>query len=76
MLLYPHTMKKAQAELDAVVGRERIPTFHDKDNLPYIRAIVNEILRWRPAAPLCEVYLIYPSYVSTELACSRNQGYN
>ncbi|KAI0088573.1 cytochrome P450 [Irpex rosettiformis] len=52
MLNYPDVMRKAQAELDEVVGRERIPTFGDKDNLPYIRAIVRETLRWRPVSPI------------------------
>ena len=52
MLTWPDTMHKAQAELDEVVGRHRLPTFKDKEKLPYVRAMVNEVLRWRPAAPL------------------------
>ncbi|KAK8119960.1 uncharacterized protein PG998_004586 [Apiospora kogelbergensis] len=39
---------KAQADLDRVVGRGRLPTFEDRARLPYIDAIVNEVLRWRP----------------------------
>jgi len=42
----------AQAELDRVVGRDAMPTFNDRGRLPYIQAIVNEILRWRPPAPM------------------------
>jgi cytochrome P450 len=52
MLAYPETQSQAQAELDAVVGRSRLPTFADYSSLPYIRAMVKEVLRWRPAAPL------------------------
>lgn len=52
MLHFPEVMKKAQAELDAVVGPDRMPDFGDKQNLPYINAIVNEALRWRPVAIL------------------------
>ncbi|TDL16829.1 cytochrome P450 [Rickenella mellea] len=52
MSLYPDVMRKAQAEIDAVVGRDRLPTFQDRDNLPYIRAMVKEVLRWRPVGPL------------------------
>ncbi|KAF5343048.1 hypothetical protein D9758_011153 [Tetrapyrgos nigripes] len=52
MRLYPNVMEKAQAEIDAVVGRDRLPTFEDRDHLPYIQAIVEEVLRWRPIAPL------------------------
>lgn len=43
---------KAQAELDDVVGRDRMPTFDDLPNLPYLNAIVSETLRWRPIAVL------------------------
>ncbi|KZO93062.1 cytochrome P450 [Calocera viscosa TUFC12733] len=50
MLLHPEVMRQAQAELDAVVG-DRMPTFEDKDRLPYISAIVKEVARWHPAVP-------------------------
>ncbi|KAK7926752.1 hypothetical protein PG985_003750 [Apiospora marii] len=39
---------KAQADLDRIVGRGRLPSFEDRARLPYIDAIVNEVLRWRP----------------------------
>jgi len=52
MLAYPETQARAQAELDAVVGRARLPTFADYPHLPYIRAMGKEILRWKPVAPL------------------------
>ncbi|CAL1709871.1 unnamed protein product [Somion occarium] len=52
MTLYPEVMKKAQAQIDAVVGRDRMPTFADREELPYITAIVKELHRWRPVGPL------------------------
>jgi cytochrome P450 len=52
MVVYPESQKRAQAELDAVVGRDRIPTFADYENLPYIRAMTKEALRWRPVGPV------------------------
>jgi cytochrome P450 len=52
MLAYPETQARAQAELDAVVGRTRLPTFADYPHLPYIRAMVKELLRWRPITPI------------------------
>ncbi|KAK7683860.1 hypothetical protein QCA50_013238 [Cerrena zonata] len=52
MILYPDVLKKAQAEVDSVVGRDRLPTFADRDQLPYIRALVKEVLRWKPITPL------------------------
>jgi cytochrome P450 len=51
MLAYPEMQARAHAELDAVVGRDRLPTFADYPHLPYIRAMVKELLRWRPPAP-------------------------
>ncbi|KAI9450392.1 cytochrome P450 [Lactarius psammicola] len=49
---YPDVQKRAHEELDSVVGRTRIPTFSDFQHLPYIRAMVKEMLRWRPVVPL------------------------
>jgi cytochrome P450 len=52
MLHNPDVQEKAQAELDKVIGFDRMPEYEDKDNLPYINAIINEALRWRPVAVL------------------------
>ena len=52
MLHYPHVIKKAQAEIDRVIGQDRLPEFSDKEHLPYIQAVANETLRWRPVAVL------------------------
>ena len=49
MIAFPEVQRRAQAEIDAVVGRDRLPTFADAPCLPYVRAIIREILRWRPA---------------------------
>ncbi|KAJ7141223.1 cytochrome P450 [Mycena epipterygia] len=48
----PSFIPKAQKELDSVVGPDRMPTFEDAEDLPFIHAIVNETLRWRPVAVL------------------------
>jgi len=52
MVLNHDVTKKAQEELDRVVGQERLPDFADKDNLPYINAVVKELLRWGPPIPI------------------------
>ena len=52
MSLYPEVQKKAQEELDRVVGRTRLPDFDDYDNLIYVRAIMLESLRWMPVVPM------------------------
>ncbi|KAI0055219.1 cytochrome P450 [Artomyces pyxidatus] len=52
MLMYPDVQRRAQAELDAVVGHDRVPAFSDLQHFPFIHAMVKETLRWRPALPL------------------------
>jgi hypothetical protein len=51
MTLFPEVMKKAQAEIDAVVGNDRLPDFSDRENLPYIDALSKEVFRWHTVAP-------------------------
>jgi cytochrome P450 len=45
MVMYPDVVKKAQEELDRVVGGERLPSFKDRGKLPYIEAICKEVFR-------------------------------
>ena len=52
LITHPHCLRQAHAELVAIVGSERMPTFEDEKDLPYIRALCKEILRWRPVAVL------------------------
>ncbi|KIK64105.1 hypothetical protein GYMLUDRAFT_40354 [Collybiopsis luxurians FD-317 M1] len=51
MALYPEVQAKAQAELDAVVGNDRLPSFEDRDHLPYLQAVTLEALRWHSVVP-------------------------
>jgi cytochrome P450 len=51
MILSPEVVQKAQAEIDAVVGRDRLPSFADRERLPYINAIVLEVVRWHSVTP-------------------------
>ena len=51
MIVFPDVQRRAQAELDANVGRDRLPVFADAVHLPYVQAIIREILRYRPALP-------------------------
>ena len=52
MTLYPHVQRRAQKELDDIVGRDRLPTFEDRDRLPYIANVVKETFRWKAVSPL------------------------
>lgn len=51
-LSYPDFMSKAQKEIDAVVGRNRLPDLNDKSSLPYTDAVITETMRWRPILPM------------------------
>ncbi|KIJ61617.1 hypothetical protein HYDPIDRAFT_115784 [Hydnomerulius pinastri MD-312] len=52
MTLYPEVQSKAQAEIDAVIGSERLPTIQDREDLPYVKALVTELMRWFAINPL------------------------
>ncbi len=49
---HPEVQIRAQKELDAVVGTDRLPGFEDRPHLPFIEAIYREVLRWRPPTML------------------------
>lgn len=51
MTLFPDVQRRAQAEIDAVVGPDRLPSFADRDSLPYTEALVKEVLRWNVVLP-------------------------
>jgi cytochrome P450 len=51
MALYPDVQKKAQADIDRL-ALNRLPTLDEFNSLPYIRAIIKEIVRWGPVVPL------------------------
>ncbi|KAF7331139.1 hypothetical protein MSAN_02443500 [Mycena sanguinolenta] len=67
MLLNPEVQKKAQAEIDSVVRPGQLPGFADKPTLPYVSAIVKEVLRWRNVTPLG-----FPHYIAVD---DEYQGY-
>ncbi|OCH91993.1 cytochrome P450 [Obba rivulosa] len=52
MALNPDKLKLAQAEIDAVIGNDRLPTIQDRGSLPYVEAVIKETMRWQPALPL------------------------
>jgi hypothetical protein len=54
-LYFPDALAGAREEVGRVVGRSRLPSFSDKKSLPYVRAFILEVQRWRP------VILISPS---------------
>ncbi|KAJ3491621.1 hypothetical protein NLI96_g551 [Meripilus lineatus] len=52
MLLHPDVQKKAQQEIDRVLGEGKLPDFGDRESLPYVECVLQESMRWHPALPL------------------------
>jgi len=50
--MYPEVQRKAQAEIDRFIESDRLPTLADQPSLPYVDALVKEVLRWNPVTPL------------------------
>ncbi|KAG2117063.1 cytochrome P450 [Suillus discolor] len=52
MILYPDVQARARAEIDQAVRHDSMPCLDDRASLPYIDAILHEVMRWYPPAPL------------------------
>ena len=52
MVLYPDIQARAQAEIDDVIGNNRLPTMEDRKRLPFLSALVTEALRWHTVGPI------------------------
>ncbi|KAJ8502654.1 hypothetical protein ONZ45_g11558 [Pleurotus djamor] len=57
MVLFPHVQRKAQEELDALLG-SRLPTFEDMSSCIYTQAIMWETFRWKPIVPLGVIHTL------------------
>jgi cytochrome P450 len=51
MTANPEIQAKAQDEIDRVIGSARLPALSDRENLPYIEAVMSEVLRCGTVAP-------------------------
>lgn len=51
-MYHPEILRKAQAHVDAHVGRNRLPSFDDVPSMPYITAMIREAFRWHTVAPI------------------------
>ncbi|QRW26340.1 cytochrome P450 family protein [Rhizoctonia solani] len=52
MVLHPDVQLRAQQELDTILGQVTLPTIKDQERLPYMRNVVDEVLRMYPVVPL------------------------
>jgi cytochrome P450 len=51
-LLWPDVQRKVQAEIDQVVGNDRLPAIEDYEKMPYVRCCIKEAIRWMPTVIL------------------------
>lgn len=54
MGLHLEVQQKAEEEIDRVIGRDRLPNVQDRKGLPYVNAIMREVMHLNPVAPLGE----------------------
>lgn len=80
MVMNPKAQERAQAQIDAVVGENRLPAIEDRPLLPYVDAILRETIRYSPIVPLCECclhvfipWLIYLSISNSTRCCGRRR---
>ncbi|KJA22148.1 hypothetical protein HYPSUDRAFT_139604 [Hypholoma sublateritium FD-334 SS-4] len=52
LLQYPEEQRRAQREIDEVVGPTRLPTLADRPALPYLESLLKETIRLNPMVPL------------------------
>ena len=52
MTLFPKVQRKAQEEVDRVLGPGRLPKVADRGILLYIDTVIKEVFRWYPVAPM------------------------
>ena len=48
----PIIQARVQAEMDLTIGRDRLPDFSDRPNLPYLQCVITEAHRWGAATPV------------------------
>ncbi|CEL59153.1 O-methylsterigmatocystin oxidoreductase OS=Aspergillus flavus (strain ATCC 200026 / FGSC A1120 / NRRL 3357 / JCM 12722 / SRRC 167) GN=ordA PE=2 SV=1 [Rhizoctonia solani AG-1 IB] len=59
MVLNPRAQARAQQELDTVLGRVGLPSISDRERLPYIRNLIDEVLRMYPIVPLAIPHMCF-----------------
>ncbi|KAF8170735.1 cytochrome P450 [Mycena galopus ATCC 62051] len=48
----PVVQARAQAEMDLIIGKDRLPTFSDREHMPYMHCIMSETFRWGASTPV------------------------
>ncbi len=72
MILHPEVFAKAQAEIDRVVGTDRLPDFQDRTSLPYVESVVKEVYRYDSFSPQVFAPYLMLTIVGVKLALPRS----
>lgn len=64
MSFSPEAQSKAQAEIDQVVGEDRLVMLADRPGLPYVSALIQEVMRWNVVGPLGTRICILPPFLA------------
>jgi hypothetical protein len=67
MLVYPEVQAKAQAEIDRIVGKDRLPELEDRRDMPYVESVVNECLRWHAVAPMGQSRFLFRTHLTIHI---------
>ncbi|KJZ73928.1 hypothetical protein HIM_06596 [Hirsutella minnesotensis 3608] len=74
MVMFPEVQARAQEEIDRVVGRDRLPCLEDRNQLPYVQALIVEVARWYAATPMgvphmAQEDIVYGDHIIPKGAC-------
>ena len=58
MIRHPEVAKKAQVEIDEIIGNDRLPTLQDRADLPYTDCILKEVLRYDSSGLCTNAFLM------------------
>ncbi|KAG8711462.1 hypothetical protein FRC08_015862 [Ceratobasidium sp. 394] len=48
----PQSQRQARAEIDGLYDEDTLPRWKDEQSLPFVRAVIKEVIRWRPPLPM------------------------
>lgn len=65
LAVYPEHQERARREIEAVVGAVRLPELADFKHLPFVEALIKEVIRIRPAFPM-----VVPHFTTEEIRAS------
>lgn len=67
MLANPQAQKKAQDEIDSVIAAGHLPDFGDEEAMPYVAALIKEVLRWGSVVPFGALSSSLPALLTCPL---------